>query len=416
MELITQISGLLKGYPIPESWLIPFVRIILVLVLLMVAGVVHWLAKGIFLKQIKRFAEYTKYQVDNILFENRVFHRLADFLPVLIIYIFLPGILEDSPFKHITEVLVSILLIINIALIINATLNALQGIYLSFQFARNISIRPFIQVLKIGLFFISGILVLSLLLDKSPLYFLSGLGALTAILLLIFKDVLLGFVAGIQLIANRMVAPGDWIEVPQYGADGDVTDITLTTVKVQNWDKTITTIPTYALISESFKNWRSMPQSGGRRIKRALLLDQNSIRFCDQTMLGRFSKMQLLKDYIEDRKKQIDEHNQNNQIDKKDRVSGRSMTNIGVFRVYVENYLKNHGMINQKMTFLVRQLPPSDKGLPIEIYVFCKDTDWGRYESIQADIFDHILAVVAEFELRLFQNPTGSDFAQNYAI
>mgnify|MGYP003310984657 FL=1 len=191
-------------------------------------------------------------------------------------------------------------------MIINATLNALQGIYLSFQFARNISIRPFIQVLKIGLFFISGILVLSLLLDKSPLYFLSGLGALTAILLLIFKDVLLGFVAGIQLIANRMVAPGDWIEVPQYGADGDVTDITLTTVKVQNWDKTITTIPTYALISESFKNWRSMPQSGGRRIKRALLLDQNSIRFCDQTMLGRFSKMQLLKDYIEDRKKQID--------------------------------------------------------------------------------------------------------------
>ena len=414
MELITQIAGLLKGYPIPESWLIPLVRISLVLMLLMVAGVVHWLAKGIFLKQIKRFAEYTKYQVDNILFENRVFHRLADFLPVLIIYIFLPEILEDSPFKHVAEVLVSILLIINIALIINATLNALQGIYLSFQFARNISIRPFIQVLKIGLFFISGILVLSLLLDKSPLYFLSGLGALTAILLLIFKDVLLGFVAGIQLIANRMVAPGDWIEVPQYGADGDVTDITLTTVKVQNWDKTITTIPTYALISESFKNWRSMPQSGGRRIKRALLLDQNSIRFCDQTMLGRFSKMQLLKDYIEDRKKQIDEHNQNNQIDEKDRVSGRSMTNIGVFRVYVENYLKNHPMINQKMTFLVRQLPPSDKGLPIEIYVFCKDTDWGRYESIQADIFDHILAVVAEFELRLFQNPTGADFAANY--
>ena len=414
MELITQIAGLLKGYPIPESWLIPFVRIILVLVLLIVAGVVHWLAKGIFMKQIKRFAEYTKYQVDNILFENRVFHRLADFLPVLIIYIFLPEILEDSPFKHVAELLASILLIINIALIINATLNALQGIYLSFQFARNISIRPFIQVLKIGLFFISGILVLSLLLDKSPLYFLSGLGALTAILLLIFKDVLLGFVAGIQLIANRMVAPGDWIEVPQYGADGDVTDITLTTVKVQNWDKTITTIPTYALISESFKNWRSMPQSGGRRIKRALLLDQNSIRFCDQTMLGRFSKMQLLKDYIEDRKKQIDEHNQNNQIDEKDRVSGRNMTNIGVFRVYVENYLKNHPMINKKMTFLVRQLPPSDKGLPLEIYVFSKDTDWGRYESIQADIFDHILAVVAEFELRLFQNPTGADFATNY--
>ncbi len=415
MELITQIAGLLRGYPIPESWLIPLVRISLFLILLLVAGVFHWLAKGIFLKQIKRFAEYTKYQADNILFENRVFHRLADFLPVLIIYIVLPEILEDSPLKHVAEVLVSILLIINIALIINATLNALQGIYLSFQFARDISIRPFIQVLKIGLFFISGILVLSLLLDKSPLYFLSGLGALTAILLLIFKDVLLGFVAGIQLIANRMVAPGDWIEVPQYDADGDVTDITLTTVKVQNWDKTITTIPTYALISESFKNWRSMPQSGGRRIKRALLLDQNSIRFCDQSMLGRFSKMQLLKDYIEDRKKQIDEHNQNNQIDNKDRVSGRSMTNIGVFRVYVENYLKNHPMINKKMTFLVRQLPPSDKGLPIEIYVFCKDTDWGRYESIQADIFDHILAVVAEFELRLFQNPTGADFAANYS-
>ena len=271
MELITQIAGLLKGYPIPESWLIPLVRISLVLMLLMVAGVVHWLAKGIFLKQIKRFAEYTKYQVDNILFENRVFHRLADFLPVLIIYIFLPETLEDSPFKHVAEVLVSILLIINIALIINATLNALQGIYLSFQFARNISIRPFIQVLKIGLFFISGILVLSLLLDKSPLYFLSGLGALTAILLLIFKDVLLGFVAGIQLIANRMVAPGDWIEVPQYGADGDVTDITLTTVKVQNWDKTITTIPTYALIVNPSKTGGVCPNQEE---------DESNERFC----------------------------------------------------------------------------------------------------------------------------------------
>ena len=412
MELINQFAGMLEGLPVPKDWLSPFVRLFLVMLLLIFAGIIHRLAKGIALRQIKRFSEFTKYQIDNILFEHKVFHRFADFLPILVVYIILPEILKKSPLWHLAEALVSILLIINISLIINAFFNALQGIYLSFQFSRDISIRPFIQVLKIGLFFISGILVLSLLLDKSPLYFLSGLGAITAILLLIFKDVLLGLVAGIQLIANRMVAPGDWIEVPQYGADGDVTDITLTTVKVQNWDKTITTIPTYALISESFKNWRSMTQSGGRRIKRALLLDQNTIRFCDKKLLDRFSKMQLLQQFIKERKKQIEDYNKDNQIDEMDLVSGRKMTNIGVFRVYVENYLKIHPMISKSMTFLVRQLPPSEKGIPLEIYVFCKDTDWGRYESIQADLFDHILAVVSEFDLRLFQNPTGADFSK----
>jgi miniconductance mechanosensitive channel len=217
-------------------------------------------------------------------------------------------------------------------------------------------------------------------------------------------------VAGIQLAANKMVSVGDWIEMPKYGADGDVLEVALTTVKVQNWDKTITTIPTYALISESFKNWRGMAESGGRRIKRAVNFDMSSIRFCDEEMLGRFEKIQYIAEYIEQKKKQLEAFNQAAKVDNASLANGRRMTNIGTFRAYVVAYLRHHPMINQQMTFLVRHLPPTQYGLPIEIYVFSKDQVWANYEAIQADIFDHILAVVPEFDLRVYQNPTGADF------
>jgi miniconductance mechanosensitive channel len=226
----------------------------------------------------------------------------------------------------------------------------------------------------------------------------------------VFKDPILGFAAGIQLSANKMVMIGDWVEMPKYDADGDVIEVGLTTVKVQNWDKTITMIPTYSLISESFKNWRGMQDSGGRRIKRSIHIDISSIRFCTGEMLERFAKIQYISDYIAEKKEEVAAHNQTHRVDTSILVNGRHLTNVGTFRAYVEAYLRHHPLINQEMTFLVRQLAPTEHGLPIEIYVFSRDKVWANYEAIQADIFDHLLAVVPEFDLQVFQNPTGSDF------
>jgi len=301
-------------------------------------------------------------------------------------------------------------MIIIMMLVLDSLLNTVEDIYQTFRASKEIPIKGFIQVLKLVLYFVAAIFVISILLNKTPVYLLSGIGALAAVMLLVFKDSILGFVAGIQLAANRMVSVGDWIEMPKYGADGDVLEVALTTVKVQNWDKTITTIPTYALISESFKNWRGMSESGGRRIKRSVNIDMSSIRFCDGEMLERFGKIQYISEYIETKKHELEEFNQATKVDNASLVNGRRMTNIGTFRAYVKAYLQNHPMINKDMTFLIRQLPPTEYGLPIEIYVFSKDKVWANYEAIQADIFDHILAVVPEFDLHVYQNPTGADF------
>ena len=266
------------------------------------------------------------------------------------------------------------------------------------------------QVIKIILVFVIGITVISFVVDKDPSKLLAGLGAMTAVLMLIFKDAILGLVAGIQLSANNMVHLGDWIEMPKYGADGDVIDISLTTVKVQNWDKTISMVPAYALVSDTFKNWRGMSESGGRRIKRSVNIDMSTIRFCDEAMLDKFRKFQYITEYIDSKKRELSEFNTAAQVDDSELVNGRRMTNIGTLRAYIIAYLKNNPKIHKDMTFLVRQLQPTTEGLPLEIYVFSNDTAWVNYEGIQADIFDHILAVVPEFGLRVFQNPTGSDF------
>ena len=227
--------------------------------------------------------------------------------------------------------------------------------------------------------------------------------------MLVFKDSILGFVASIQINSTDIVRLGDWVEIPQYGADGDVIDISIHSIRVQNWDKTISTIPTYALVSNSFKNWRGMSESGGRRIKRALYIDIHSIRFCDKQMLDKFSKISMITDYIRSREKEIGEHNQRHNYTQNHDISGRLQTNVGVFRAYVIAYLRNNSKLHQEMTFLVRQLAPTERGLPLEIYVFSKDQVWANYEAIQADIFDHLLAAAPEFGLRIFQNPSGYD-------
>ena len=382
----------------------------LILLVLLLSWVAHRVSQGPINRSIEKFAHYTIQQWDDILVEKHIVKRILYFIPLILLYVLSSPILTGTSLLPLSQTLISFLFLIAGMMFLDAMLNALLAIYGKSAIAKEISITPFVQVLKLGLYFVTGILLLSLLLQKTPLYFLSGLGALTAVLMFVFKDVLMGFVAGIQLIANKMVAPKDWIEIPKYGADGDVLEITLTTVKVQNFDNTITTIPTYALINESFKNWRNMNLSGGRRIKRYVNIDLGSIKFCSSEMLEQFKRIQLISQYIQNRQEEILVYNKKHQVDESTLVNGRRLTNIGVFRSYVEAYLRQHPMIHKDMTFLIRQLSPSENGLPIEIYVFCKDTNWTAYEAIQADIFDHILAVVPEFDLLVFQEPSGSDF------
>ena len=350
---------------------------------------------------------------DDELVKQKFFLKVSYFIPALLIYLFTPWALND--FSHAAMLLQRATngYMIIIALIsIDALLKTIVDVYQNFPTARKHPIGGYIQAIEIILFFLSGILILAIALDKSPWGLLSLLGGLTAVLILVFKDVLLGFIAGIQLSLNNMVIVGDWIEMPKYSADGDVIEINLTTVKVRNWDKTVTTIPTYALISDSFKNWRGMSESGGRRIKRAIYIDMNTIKFCDDAMLKRFSKFQHLRNYLDKKISEVEEYNKQFDFDATELINGRRLTNVGTFRAYIIEYLRRHPKIHQDMTFLIRHLAPTSNGLPIELYVFSNDQAWENYEAIQADIFDHVLAVVPEFKLRIFQNPSGADFSK----
>ena len=360
---------------------------------------------------IAKLVKKSKNKWDDILFERKVFRRIAQIAPALVIYYAVVTLLDDYPnLVSVSKSVIYIYLIVMSVTIINVFFDTIYQIYVNSTIAKNRPIKGLIQSVKIFIYFSAIILTLSILLGKSPKSLLAGLGALAAVLMLVFKDTILGFVSSIQLSANDMVKVGDWISMPSHHSDGVVTEITLNTVKVQNWDKTISTIPTYALVSESFNNWKGMEESGGRRIKRSINIDMKSVKFCSTQMLNKFQKIQLLTSYISEKQKKFDEFNKNNNVDDSVLVNGRHLTNIGVFRKYVEEYLKQEPNIHNDMTFLVRQLQPTEKGIPIEIYVFSKSQEWAKYEAIQADIFDHVLAIIPEFELNIFQNPTGSDF------
>ena len=392
-------------------------RIIAVLVVVVAAYAAHLLAKRFLLRGIKNLVARTKTVWDDMLLKRRVFNRLSHLAPALVIYALASFVAQDhAPAISIIRRAAVVYMAVVGLLVLDALLNALVDIYRTFEQARKRPIRGFVQASKIILYAVVGIIIVSAIMGKSPNLLLGGLGAMTAVLMLIFKDSILGLVAGIQLSTNEMLHVGDWIEMPKYGADGDVIDISLTTVKVQNWDKTITTIPTYALISDYFKNWRGMSESGGRRIKRSINIDVSSIKFCTQPMLDKFKRFTCIRAYVEQKLEEINEHNTAEGIDETDLVNGRHLTNIGTFRAYVAAYLRGHPKVHQDMTFLVRHLQPTAEGLPIEIYVFSNDQVWANYEAIQADIFDHILAVAPEFELRVFQNPTGADFKALQAI
>ncbi len=388
-------------------------RSVIITLVIALSFLASFVAKRLISANLKRLFKRTKTEWDDKFLERKVLDRLSQLVPPSVIYVMAPFALEGyAGFIHLTKNIALIYILIICILVVNAFLNAVLDIYQTLEISKEIPIKGFVQIIKVTIYIIAVIFIIAIIFDKTPLYLLSGLGALTAVLLLIFKDAILGFVAGIQLAANKMVSHGDWIEMPKYGADGDVLEVALTTVKVQNWDKTITTIPTYALISESFKNWRGMQTSGGRRIKRSIYIDINTIKFCTDEMVERFSRIRYIAEYMAKKKKALAVHNAAHLADNSNPANRRQLTNIGTFRAYVVSYLKNHPMINQEMTFLIRQLAPTEHGLPIEIYVFCKDKVWANYEAIQADIFDHILAIVPEFDLKVFQNPAGSDFRE----
>ena len=393
-----------------KNWIAPLLVGLCILVLSVIADFV---VKRIALRTLKYLIKKTKISWDDAVLKHRVLDRLAHLAPAVIIFL-----LADLPFAEmpaedrdyyvaIIRDAIWVMTVIIGVWVVEACLNAALSVYQTFEISREVPGKGFVQVLQVLTYFFAGIFILTIFLNRSPLYFLSGMGALTAVLLLVFKDTVLGLVTGIQLSANKMVAVGDWIEMPKYGVDGNVIEVALTIVKVQNWDKTIITIPAYSLISESFKNWRDIQESGGRRIKWSILIDIQTIKFCDEEMLTRFSKIKYIAAYIKHKKDELAKFNQTQEIDESSLVNGQRMTNVGTFRAYIVAYLRSHPEINQEMTFFVRQLAPGEHGLPIEIYVFCNDTVWANYEAIQADIFDHILSVVPEFDLKVFQIPTG---------
>jgi miniconductance mechanosensitive channel len=312
----------------------------------------------------------------------------------------LAGLLQRSILAYMIGVLL---------LVLNSLISAANAIYRTYEISKSRPIKGYLQVVRIFITVIGIVVMVTTILNKSALGLLSGIGALSAVIILVFRDSILGLVASVQLSGNDMVRIGDWITVPSYGADGDVVDITLQTVTVQNFDKTIVTVPIYSLVSSSFKNWRGMSDSGGRRIKRSLSIDMNSVRFCTPEMIARFRKIDILGDYIDRKQQEIDEDNRTRKANTSEMINGRRMTNLGVFRAYIGAYLHDHPLIHDEMTFLVRQLQPTDKGLPLEIYVFSRDQAWARYEAIQADIFDHLLASISFFDLDVYQSPSSLD-------
>ena len=379
---------------------------ILTLIVILTCFLVHFIIKKVIFKYMTRIVKRTKYEWDDLLLNSKLFDRVANFVPGIIIYNFAPA------FPDITVLIercASVYILIVLALMINELLDAVNDIYRTYPISRVRPITGFLQVVKIVTFSILGIILIANFMNESPLILLSGIGAFAAVFSFVFKDTILGFIAGIQLTTNDMLRIGDWIEMEKYGADGDVIDIALNTIKVQNFDKTIVTIPAYAFVSDSFKNWRGMKEYGGRRIKRSLYIDVNSIGFCTPEMIEKFKKIHYLEDYITQKENEIREYNKVNEVNTELLVNGRHMTNIGTFRAYIINYIKNHPGLQGDATQIVRQLPPGEYGLPLEIYAFTNTTDWATYENIQSDIFDHIISVAGEFGLRLFQNPSGYD-------
>jgi len=381
--------------------------------LLIAVWLSNFVTKHVLLRVVRRVLSATAVGQDPAIGLDKVIIRLAHIVPALVLSTGI-GAVPDLPDSVIVVVrnVCAAYVVLTVALAIGSLMHSINAIYNRRPEARDRPIKGYLQVVQIAIYIIAAILIVASLLDRSPLILLSGLGAMAAVLMLVFQDTLLSLVASVQLSSGDMVRVGDWIEMPQLNADGDVIDIALHTIKVQNWDKTITTIPTKLMISESFKNWRGMQDSGGRRIKRSLYLDQNSVTFLSAEEQEKLHRFALLADYLDEKSAELREWNDKLIAQGKDPINSRQATNIGTFRAYMERYLRHHPGIHQGMTLMVRQLSPGSQGLPLEIYCFTSSTAWVTYEGVQGDIFDHLLAILPEFGLRVFQEPSGLDVRQ----
>ena len=397
---LENIKTWLQQYP----WIYNNLKFVGVLAL---AFLSYYLTKKIILRYVKYLVNKTKTKYDDIFLNEVLLRRISFLVPLIIFHEFAYLIPEiQSLLYRLTESLVIFIILLIISSVSDSFLKLLQTI----EKFKNRPIKSYIQVIKIVIYIFGSIVIIGILTGQQPWALLGGLGALTAVILLVFRDTILSFVASIQITSYDLVKIGDWIEVSKFGADGDVIDISLNIVKIQNFDKTITVIPTYKLLDETFKNWRGMQQTGGRRIKRSVNIDLSSVKFCTDEMILKFKKMPIIKEYLENKLTELKKYNDEKGIDPLNMTEGRRITNISTFRAYLKEYLKQREDIHKGLTFLVRQLPAGPQGIPIEIYVFVTTTAWVKYEEIQADIFDHIFAVVPEFGLKIFQNPTGFDF------
>lgn len=404
--MIEFINSWLIYYGLNETLSSYLSNIIVLLCILFISFLVNLIVKRVLLKTVESYITKTKNKWDDTFLKNKVFDRLANIAPAATIHALAPVFpnyqdgIQKLAFAYMAIIILSAL---------HKFLDSINEIYKKYEISKVRPIKGYLQVIEIIMYTIGTIIIISVLIGRSPWILLSGIGAATAVFLLIFQNSILGLVASIQITSNNMIEIGDWIEMPQYGADGDVLEISLHTVKVQNFDKTIVNIPTYKFMENSFKNWRGMQETGGRRIKRSIYVNMSSIKFCTEEMIEKFKNIKYINEYIENKNIEIYSYNKQNNIDPSDVINGMHFTNIGIFRVYIENYLKNHPKIHKDMTQMVRQLQPTENGLPIEIYVFTNDIVWKNYESIQSDIFDHILAVANEFDIQIYQRASGYD-------
>ena len=364
-------------------------RIVIIVAILLVAYVLYMICRKIVMPAVRKVTSKTQVTWDDYLLNDDVMNNVCHLIPPVVVYTLVPFAFSDEPnWLEFVRTVCSIYITVVVMRLICAFLTSLYTISSEHEKLKNHSMKGFYQMMKLVVICVGSIIIISEVIGKDPIAILTGLGAGTAILMLVFQDTIKGLVAGVQLTANDMLRPGDWITMPKYGADGDVIEVTLTTVKVRNWDKTITTVPPYALVNDSFQNWRGMFDMGGRRVKRSINIDMNTVRFCTEEELAEFKKQPWMEGF---------------------EATGKEEVNLYIFRHYVMHYLTHHPKVHQGLTMIVRQLQPTAQGMPIELYFFSANTAWVKYEALQAEVFDHVLAVLHRFDLRVFQSPTGLD-------
>lgn len=413
MESIREwVNNCLVNWGLIEETADRYDNLLVLLFIIVLVYAADYILRFIVLGVFRRMAARTKNEWDDLIVDRKIIDKLIHIVPALLLYILLPLAFSREEHARMLDFIQRLCLVYMIAVVLrfaHASLNLVHDFFNQKESFKNKPIKGFVQIIQISAYFIGGILVIAVLVNKSAVNLFAGLGASAAILMLVFKDAILSFIAGIQLSANDMLRAGDWITMPKYNANGIVLEVNLAALKVRNFDNTIVTIPPYALLSDSFQNWRGMAESGGRRVKRSICIDMNSVAFCSEEMLAGLRRISLIADYIDAKENELKQYNEARRIDDSVLVNGRRQTNLGVFRAYLIRYLQSNPLVNQELPCLVRHLQPTDKGIPLELYFFSAEKDWIVYESVQADVFDHVLAVIPEFGLRIFQDVSGND-------